>query len=141
MAYDSAWKKLRHYRVDKMDQLNVTKFPRKGASVFAAAEPSTYADHHFGMFRGEEQDVLLRCQSWMAHILIDRFGDSVMMACETPDTFTAMVHVAVSPQFFSWLFGLSGGAVILGPPEVKAAMESQLRQQLSAYNPSFGNDS
>lgn len=141
VAYDSAWEKLRHYRVDKMDQLSVTDFPREGETVFAAAEPSTYADHHFGMFQGEEQVVLLRCQSWMAHILIDRFGDNVMMAYETPDTFTATVHVAVSPQFFSWLFGLSGGAIILGPPEVKTMMEAQLRQQLRAYCPSFENDS
>lgn len=131
VAYDSRAQMLRHYRVDKMDQIAITEQPREGQTVFEAADPATYADHHFGMFRGEETDVLLQCQSWMAHVLIDRFGDDVIMSHETNGTFTATVRVAVSPQFFGWLFGLNGGAVILGPEPVRQAMQEQLRSQLA----------
>lgn len=130
VAYDSTAKALKHFRVDKMDQLYMTEKPREGKAVFEAADPATYADHHFGMFRGKAETVLLRCQPWMAHVLIDRFGDDVMMSPEQDGTFTASVRVAVSPQFFAWLFGLEGGAVILGPESVKNAMEAQLRKQL-----------
>ncbi len=133
VAYDAGAEALRHYRVDKMDQISITQLPRQGRSAFEAADPATYADHHFGMFRGEETNVLLRCRNWMAHVLIDRFGDGVIMSSETDETFTATVRVAVSPQFFGWIFGLNGGAVILGPEPVRRAMEEQLRSLLADF--------
>lgn len=133
VAYDQPSQGLRHYRVDKMDQLTVTDLPREGRELFEAADPATYADQHFGMFRGEERDIHLLCQNWMAHVLIDRFGDNLIMCRETDTTFTATVRVAVSPQFFGWLFGLSGGAVILGPKDVREEMEHHLQAQLTQY--------
>lgn len=130
VAYDSAAKALKHFRVDKMDQLYMTEKPREGREIFEDADPATYADHHFGMFRGEEETVFMRCQPHMAHVLIDRFGDDVMMSPESDGTFTASVRVSVSPQFFAWVFGLTGGVVITAPEHVRQAMEEHLAAQL-----------
>lgn len=133
VAYDQASDRLRHYRVDKIERLTVTERARLGQKAFEAEDLGKYADRHFGMFQGEEQEVVLRCQSWVAHVLIDRFGDNVSMFPRGEDTFRAVVRVVVSPQFFGWLFGLNGGAVILGPEPVKFQMRQMLEEMKKEY--------
>ena len=44
--------------------------------------------------------------------------------------FAVNVTVAVSPQFFSWVFGLGGAVQIIAPSEVRAAFQQQLRSML-----------
>lgn len=133
VAYEEASAKLRHYRADKLDRLEVLDVPRLGREVFEAEDPGRYADRHFGMFSGEEQEVVLRCEKWMAHVLIDRFGDNVIMIPGSDDTFRAVIRVVVSPQFFGWLFGLGSGAVILEPDSVRFQMQQELKRMLELY--------
>ncbi|MCD8334284.1 MAG: transcriptional regulator [Clostridiales bacterium] len=133
VAYDKTSGRLRHYRVDKMDRIAVRKEARLGREVYQAEDPARYADLHFGMFQGEEKEVVLRCQDWTAHVLIDRFGDNLEMYPDQGNTFRAVVRVVVSPQFFGWLFGLNGGAVVLVPEPVRFQMEQMLTAQLEQY--------
>ena len=133
VAYDAQTEQLRHYRVDRMDRLEMLDEARQGSEAFERSDPARYADRHFGMFRGEEEQVVLRCKSWLAHVLIDRFGDDVMMIPEGEDTFRAVVKVVVSPQFFGWLFGLEGGAEVLEPDHVRHQMRKELEQNLARY--------
>lgn len=134
IAYDPDAQQLRHYRADKMEQINALEdIPREGHALFEAESPAKYVNRHFGMFRGEEEAVLLRCQDWIAHILIDRFGDDVHFYSDTGDTFRASVRVMVSPQFFGWLFGLSGGAEIIEPAHVREQYRDYLSKELEKY--------
>ncbi|MCD7822216.1 MAG: WYL domain-containing transcriptional regulator [Clostridiales bacterium] len=133
VAYDKTSGRLRHYRVDKMDRIAVRKEARLGREIYQAEDPARYADLHFGMFQGEEKEVVLRCQDWTAHVLIDRFGDNLEMYPDEGNTFRAVVRVVVSPQFFGWLFGLNGGAVVLAPEPVRFQMEQMLTAQLEQY--------
>ncbi|MCD8145926.1 MAG: WYL domain-containing transcriptional regulator [Clostridiales bacterium] len=133
VAYDKTSGRLRHYRVDKMDRIAVRKEARLGREVYEAEDPARYTDIHFGMFQGEEKEVVLRCQDWTAHVLIDRFGDNLEMYPDDGPTFRAVVRVVVSPQFFGWLFGLNGGAVVLAPEPVRFQMEQMLTAQLEQY--------
>ncbi|MCD8007848.1 MAG: WYL domain-containing protein [Clostridiales bacterium] len=133
VAYDKTSGRLRHYRVDKMDRIAVRKEARLGREVYEAEDPARYTALHFGMFQGEEKEVVLRCQDWTAHVLIDRFGDNLEMYPDDGPTFRAVVRVVVSPQFFGWLFGLNGGAVVLAPEPVRFQMEPMLTAQLEQY--------
>ena len=80
------------------------------------------------MFRGREADVLLRCENRMADILIDRFGDQISMAPDGADHFTCTVRLAVSTQFFGWLFGLGDGIRIVGPDWVVEELREQMKR-------------
>lgn len=139
VAYDEASAHLKHYRVDKMDRIVLERAARLGREVFERLEPARYADRHFGMFQGEEQMITLSCERWTAHVMIDRFGDQVMMIPEGEGRFQAVIRAVVSPQFFGWLFGLNGGAVIVSPEPVRKEMERQLAQMLRSYQASGEN--
>lgn len=125
---------LRHYRVDKMDELAMLDLPRQGRERFEAADPSGYVNRHFGMFQGEEEEVVLRCRRDLVRVLIDRFGEDVQFFPDRGEGVRAVVKVVVSPQFFGWLFGLEGGVEVLEPEQVRFRMRQTLEQALQAYN-------
>lgn len=131
VACEDAAKGLRHYRLDKMDQITVLEEPRQGRELFR--DPSGYVDRHFGMFQGEEEEVVLRCEEKLVRIFIDRFGEDVHFFPDREGFVRAVVKVAVSPQFFGWLFGLESGVEVLGPEQVRFRMRQALEQVLNVY--------
>lgn len=132
-AYDSTVEQIKHFRVDKMVAINVTTKRRDGMQAYESFDPGHYANIHFGMFKGEERVVVLRCDNHFAHVLVDRFGESIHMVQEDAAHFTVAVQVAVSPQFYGWLFGLGKGVTIIGPEDVAKGMKEQLEQVLWSY--------
>lgn len=133
VAFDAASKEIRHYRVDKMTGLALSELPREGLDAYRSFDLGQYARLHFGMFWGREADVTLRCENRMADILMDRFGDQIALAPDGAGHFTCSVRLAVSPQFFGWLFGLGDGIRVTGPDWVVEALREQLRQAAALY--------
>ncbi len=133
VAYDGRSREIRHYRVDKMVSLTQTDWPREGGEAYRSFDLGAYTRLHFGMFRGREADVTLRCENRMADILIDRFGTDLSMAPDGPEHFTCMVHLAVSQQFFGWLFGLGPGIRLTGPEWAVRELEGQLEECLALH--------
>lgn len=127
-AYDGKAQEIKHFRVDKMLDIQVTELSRDGEEIYESFDLGRYASIHFGMFKGEERDVLLRCKNCFSHVIIDRFGEAVHITPEDDSHFTALVQVAVSPQFYGWIFGLGNGVTILGPVDVARGMKEQLEQ-------------
>ena len=58
-AYDSEAKVIKHYRVDKMGQVEVTVSPREGVEQFSQIDVTSYTNQTFGMFAGEESVVTM----------------------------------------------------------------------------------
>jgi predicted DNA-binding transcriptional regulator YafY len=133
IAYEEENQSLRHYRVDKMLHLRQEMEPRLGEEDFRTFDVERYADTHFSMFSGQRRQVRLLCENWVSSIMIDRFGEEISMVPEDSDHFSLSVGVAVSPQFYGWVFGLGTGVVIAGPEEVRQGMRDYLEQQRAAY--------
>lgn len=133
-AYSDRDEEFRSYRVDRMS--DVTKHPeeaRSGRAALRSEDMTAFTDRRFGMFNGEEMEVRLQCKNWVARVLIDRFGDGVTMIPKDDETFLAVVRVVVSDQFYGWLFGLGGGAVIVEPESARTAMKKMLNEMRKAY--------
>jgi len=128
VAHDSAAGILKHFRVDKMADIEVTEESRDGEESCAALDMGVYARKTFGMFTGEETSVQMRFENELVGVVLDRLGRDVMLVPEDEDHFTVRTDVVVSPQFFAWIFGFGGKAQILGPEPVVKAMAEQLRQ-------------
>lgn len=125
-GYDHLHHEMRHYRVDKMAELAVTCLPRLGDDSCRDFDLSTYAQKHFGMFSGREAQVTLRCRNQLVGVVLDRFGQDVILVPDGDDHFTVTVRAVVSPQFLGWLFGLGSGAELLSPEWAVEAFRDQL---------------
>lgn len=131
VAYDGGAQQIRHYRVDKMEHISLTEQRREGRALFQDHfNIAAYSRKVFGMFSGEEQTVRLRCENRFIGVLRDRFGSDLMLQKADDSHFSVSVNVVVSPQFFSWVFGLGGAVQIIAPDAVKAAFQKQLRDML-----------
>lgn len=121
----------RHYRVDRMAQLRVTDQKREPGCD--DLDMAAYTRRHFGMFSGQQRQVKLRCPNNLAHVMLDRFGLDTMLIPDGENHFTLTVDVAVSQQFFGWLFGLGPEVEVLEPQDVRQQLARQLAQALERY--------
>lgn len=125
-AYDEEDAIMKHYRVDKMGQVEVLKQPRTGLELFSQVDLAAYTNQTFGMYGGEEEVVTLEFPNRLAGVVMDRFGREADLRPMEGRSFRIRVKVAVSGQFFGWLAGIGADASVAAPEAVK----EQYRQWL-----------
>lgn len=131
IAYKEKYNGYTHYRVDKMEDIQILEESREHPHKdFDAAE---YAKKVFGMFGGEEILVQARFENRYAGVVIDRFGEEVNMYQEDKEHFVARFHVAKSPQFYGWIMSLGTGAKILSPTDVRDEFSRMLEEVADIY--------
>ena len=127
VAYDAAAEKIKHYRVDKMQEIRVTEEGRLGRENFKDFDLAAFARKTFGMYGGEDRKITLEGENHLVGVVIDRFGTDVMIHPHDQEHFHAGVTVTVSPQFFGWLAGIGNGIRISRPEDVREAYKEYLR--------------
>lgn len=130
VAWDADAGSLKHYRVDKMLEITALKDARKGKEAFAEVDMAAYAKKTFGMFTGQDRSVRLRFKNILAGAVFDRFGRDVMLIPDGEDHFVVTLDIAVSPQFYSWVFGFGTDVEILSPDDIRERA-ADLAQQIA----------
>ncbi len=133
IGYDSDAGIIKHFRVDKMNNIVIMDKAREGKDVFKRIDMASYSNKRFGMFAGEEKRVKIEFEKRYVGVVIDRFGKNINMHKSDEDHFVVNVDVAVSNQFYGWVFGLGDGVKILGPKEVEEDMRRMLEDILCRY--------
>ncbi len=133
IGYDSESKKIKHYRVDKMQSIELTDEKRDGQRVFQKFDMAQYSKMTFGMYGGDEEEVKLRFHNNLIGVVVDRFGKDVFLSQDGNDGFTISVKVMASPQFFAWVFGLGEDVRILSPPGVVKQFKKHAKKIMKQY--------
>lgn len=133
VGWDHDHKEIRHFRVDKMQDVSRAHLVQRGPDL-ETFDPAAYAARHFGMFHGRPEQVTLLCQSQLAGVMRDRFGRDLALVPLENGRFRVTVDVEVSPQFYGWLFGLDGKATISDPLWVARAYKDALQAALDAHH-------
>lgn len=115
VGYDERDKQMKHFRVDKMQEIAVQEEMRVGSELFEQMNQAAMSSQTFGMFQGRQETVTLQMENHLAGVAIDRFGKDVWMHPVDDEHFRVIVDVMVSNQFYGWVTGLGGGARIIGP--------------------------
>ena len=124
---------VKHYRVDKMSDIETEKSPRNKSEDFDGSKLAEYAGKVFGMFAGEERKVRLRFDNHLAGAVIDRFGRDVIINSKDDGSFTVTVNVVVSPQFYGWLCGFGDEVQLLWPEDVRDDFISYVKKLMDKY--------
>ena len=126
VAFDSAAGIIKHYRVDKMERIELLDKCRDGGKTLESFNPAQYAKSVFSMFGGEEADVKLSVNNDMIGVIVDRFGADIIISPETEKTFTVNLRLILSPQFYAWLFGMENKIRIVSPEYAKVAFFNKI---------------
>ena len=130
VAYDDNEHKIKHYRVDKMQNITVTNEKREG--VDQKVDAAIYSKKVFGMFGGKEETVTLECDNSMIGIIMDRFGQDVTIL-KRDGFFEARVNVMVSPHFLAWIVGFGGMIRIKSPQSVYDEFEKLINNTMKKH--------
>lgn len=133
VAYDKDTKSIRHYRVDKMKDVQIENRGRLGEREFRGFDLAAFAKKTFGMYGGEDTEVTLRCENGLAGVVLDRFGDGIMMIPDGEEYFRTRVTVALSQQFFGWVTGIGRGMQIAGPAKIRQEYLGYLKEIAEGY--------
>lgn len=133
IAYDGIRGIIKHFRVDKMLNIESSGEQREGKQMFKSFNMAAYARKTFGMYGGVEEWVRIKCDNSLAGVMIDRFGKDVSMTRLNEKQFVATVDVAVSRQFMAWVIGLGDGAEIIGPESVVDEMREEIKRLARQY--------
>ena len=128
VAYDAAAEKIKHYRVDKMQEICVREDVRLGREHFRGFDLASFARKTFGMYGGQDRSITLEGENHLVGVVIDRFGTDVMIHPHDEEHFHAGVTVTVSPQFFGWLAGIGKGIRISWPEDVREEYRAYLQR-------------
>lgn len=119
IAFDGEAQKIKHYRVDKMQSIDLTNESREGRELFRRFDMAAYAKKSFGMYGGEDTRVSLRFRDHLVGVLLDRFGKDITITSDREKGWSrTSVEVAVSDLFFGWIFALGTDVQIIGPDSV-----------------------
>lgn len=133
IAYDEKAECIKHYRVDKMRNLNVVEERRTGRQCFLSFNLEDFAKKTFSMYGGKDEMVSLICHNSIAGVVIDRFGKDAMLIPVDSEHFKVSVKVAVSQQFYGWVTGVGDKMVISEPKSVKEEYKKYLEQIMENY--------
>ena len=124
---------MKHFRVDKMDDIKIVKERREGVEAFKALKLSERSLKVFSMYGGTEETITLRFSNNLIGVVIDRFGRDIRISPDDDRHFKITVKVEVSPQFYGWLCGLGTGVRIIHPEEVAQKMGEYVRSIAKMY--------
>ena len=133
VGYEASTDRIKHYRVDKMQNMEISKKERAGQENFQNFDLAAFSRKTFGMFGGQDTNVTLSCENRLIGVVLDRFGRDIMIVPKADGTFRAHVVVTVSPQFFGWVTGIGSGMHIAGPQSVQREYREYLSEILAGY--------
>lgn len=122
ITYKEKYDNYTHYRVDKMESIEISdedrELPDKNFDL------SDYSKTMFQMFGGEETDVSVEFENELVGVVFDRFGTNVSVIKKDETHFVCNVKVAVSPHFLAWIMSFGKKAKITAPDYVVEKMRT-----------------
>lgn len=110
--------RLGNFRVDRIAKCP-TILEEEGTPAPEGFNIDEHINTTFHMFSSAREEVELVCDNDVMDSIIDRFGEDVTTYANDMTSFRAVVNIAVSHVFYSWVFGFGGKVKIKGPDIVK----------------------
>lgn len=135
IAYEESSDKIKHYRVDKMEHIEVCDENRLGKDKFKKFDIASYTKSTFSMFAGKETAVKLSVHNDLIGVIADRFGKNIFITNDenNKDYFIAKVTVNLSEQFYGWLFALGDKVKIIAPDEAAENFKELVKKVSNLY--------
>lgn len=117
--------RLGSFRVDRIAKCPII-MNEEGISPPDDFNIDEFINASFHMFDSARQEVELICDNDVMDSIIDRFGEDVTTYANDMTSFRAVVDIAVSHIFYSWVFGFGGKVKIKSPENVKEHYKKML---------------
>lgn len=132
IAFDGYASKIKHYRVDKMENVEILDESRDGKGYFRKFDLAEYSNSTIKMFSGEIAPVTLKLPEKFAGAVIDKFGKRCKFVPTEDGEYTVVVNVAMTPTLYSWIFTFGGEIKITAPEKAVNEYKEQLKNAMES---------
>lgn len=133
-TYDSYYKKVVTYRIDRMDNLELLDEGMDDAAVVEMENISARKRQLFSMYDGEMATVEFECDERIIHAIYDRFGDLVKLQRTENGKVGFNADVRVSPPFIAWCCTFGNQLKVKSPSHVIEDIQRHLKSTESLYD-------
>lgn len=121
------------YRVDRMQDVEVTDEDINAAARPQSLDVSEHRKQAFSMFGGESVEVSFEADKSILDVIYDKFGEDLPVYCKPDNRVTFSAAVQLSPVFFGWCCMLGEKLKIVGPDSVVKAYINYIDGIISDY--------
>lgn len=122
----------RNYRVDKLNNIQLSDIPREGKSQFRSFNANTYVSRRMGMFSGKEQVITVKIPEALIGPFIDQFGKKITISEDVDGMLLVTFNAVASVILLGWLLGLKS-VEIVAPQNAREEMINLLQHNMSFY--------
>lgn len=133
VIYDKRYNKISHYRIDRMDKVEIIDEPIDSLPDELGFDISTHKKQLFGMFSGEDRTVHLEMSRYLMDAVFDLFGEQTEITLHGEDKMRFSAEVQVSDLFFGWCSSFGQNLTILGPEDIKERYTAYLDSLKGQY--------
>lgn len=137
ISYDDTFHQIRPYRIDRMEEIEITDRPVEGADAFKKLRISDYTKQTFGMFFGDKAAdyITIRFENILLDSMYERFGNGANTTYEKIDDkhFTVKTLIVRSEHFYGWICGFGSKAVIISPEDTVEEFKDYLKKIQANY--------
>ncbi|NBI08191.1 helix-turn-helix transcriptional regulator [Senegalia massiliensis] len=133
ISYYERYNDISNFRVDRMMDINILEKDRyliEGYEEFNVAE---YSRKIFNMYIGELETVQLEFHNSLINVVIDKFGQDIIIRKQSDDSFKIKVEVEISNTFLGWLFMFGNKVKIISPQKLKDNMKKTVKEVINLY--------
>ena len=133
VIYDNRYNKISHYRIDRMDKVEIIDEPTDPLPKELGFDISAHKKQLFGMFSGETRTVHLEMSRYLMDAVFDLFGEQTEITLHGEDKMRFSAEVQVSDLFFGWCSSFGQNLTILGPEDIKERYTAYLDSLKGQY--------
>lgn len=133
IAFYEKHNNLSHFRVDKMENIEILELPRQRLPNQETFNLAEYSKKVFNMFGGDEEKITLQFDNSLIGVVLDRFGKNVMIRRADENSFIIHVDAMISPTLLGWIFEFGGKVKILEPADLIERFRWQAEESLTQY--------
>ena len=133
-CYDDFFGKVSHYRVDRMDKVEITELDMTPGVEKERENLPTRKSQLFAMYGGETATVEVQADKLLIDTIYDKFGDRVTLHKKDENTVSFTADVQVSPTFIAWCCSFGNLLKVTAPQEVVEKIKDYLEKTIKNYD-------
>ena len=133
LAYDMYHEHMMHFRVDRMDQVQVSRHDKEYLKNFDKFDIKKYKKQLFGMYSGEGQEVKIRIDKKLIDSIFDVFGIDTKFIKIDENIYEFTAEVQLSPQFYGWCCSFGDKLKVVAPFSVVDELKTYIENLSKNY--------
>lgn len=133
VCYSDKYKNVTHYRIDRMDTVEVEKDDITPADCIKGFDITEHRKQVFGMFVGKEERVSMTIDNSLIDPVMDKFGEEVQLVDRGDGTAQLNISVQVSLAFLGWCCSFGDKLTVIYPQSVVSQMTEYVGQLAKKY--------